>query len=994
LSLHTEELIPKSELERAFVQAQSWTQIHAWKRGTLHLSEQQTAVATGIYIAMARKQALAGHITAMESTLDSLDQYDQWLTTSDKRGAVKALCQSLDDWRNDCESTPASSRISVERRWIRSAVAMCTQIKDDPAMLESISIIKHFTKVDLIATRTLLKESRELRAEAERCKLEFKNLRGAQLKSSSQETNKSLTKPFTTLKKILKKAFKMSAQVQVLNILVDLCCCLIEEHQTAAAKNACAQILEYAQKLAHSENLMLSASYAYEDKAAPVLTDYRDKVKVLSQEIEKSTAAEVRIAALIERLLQAKDKLLAEELSVDLAEQKRKTQEFRRQSEKFNLSRIRARNECKVIPTNLEETNYEQSMIRAADLLIADSVATLGEELEAAGLMREACECYSMSILQRLRAQILDSLQIHDLVALATNAVISREYTSTSLTLRVYQKGLNYLSDTSALFRQLQFWSENLNHLFDQIDRDHEALDNESFASLKNLFYQNNSLSREHEAIKLQAHILELCDERTTQKFKPEIMEDLWKIAFTIPPHKTFESFIRPLAHTTERNLGSGAIGTYAHYQDIFAQLQTPYWENGKLLPLWKELVVIREQADGAESCSLIMPLSLLARQYLKEGDAKSMFENCERIRSINKSAFKNTESPPETLPQSVDALFETIKMYVQMYKIEQAIELSKEVCEILKANLQIEKFQNDLCYSLCKFLATMLHDGISKPAEKFWIILNSIDEKAFEQTLTKLQAAFKSETLIPLLDEIIRIREQDKGSNHISILVSLQCKAKLLEGNENSIECDDVYLRAIEVGMLNNSQDVILLQKNLLGYLLRTNNYSLAFEHALRMFKMANSLSNDHVIDLFLVIDSYSKRSMHYNAAELMIAILNAAAPIRFDLHMQKTFDRVFQLCLISNEAENAQKLLARAIALQPTLEEHDNFADETARRFTTSESSAKLHKVAYAIQKLHAEKIDCQELEAFQIRLHAIRDQISLPDQGEPPPLHSSPD
>jgi hypothetical protein len=328
------------------------------------------------------------------------------------------------------------------------------------------------------------------------------------------------------------------------------------------------------------------------------------------------------------------------------------------------------------------------------------------------------------------------------------------------------------------------------------------------------------------------------------------------------------------------------------------------------------------------------------------------------------------------------------------MYKIEQGIELSKDVCEILKANLQFEKFQNDLCFSLCKFLATTLHDGISKPAEEFWTILDSNDEKTFEQTLTKLQTYLKADTLILLLDEIIRRREQDKGSNHISILGLLQCKTKLLERKGNSIECDDVYLRAIEVGMINNSPDVIRLQKNLLGYLLRTDNYSLAFEHALRMFKMANSLSNDHVIDLFLVVDSYSKRSLHYNAAELLIAILNAAAPIRFDLHMKKTFDKIFQHCLMSNEAEQAQKLLVRAIELHSSLEEGDNFLDETAKRFAASSYSAKLHKVDYAIQKLHSERIECLELEAFRLRLHLIWDRISFPDQEEPPPLYSGAD
>lgn len=70
-----EELQPKTELERAFVQARTWEPMHSWRRGTTDLRSGRISSAVGIYLALVRSQALTGQISESEATLTSVDQY-------------------------------------------------------------------------------------------------------------------------------------------------------------------------------------------------------------------------------------------------------------------------------------------------------------------------------------------------------------------------------------------------------------------------------------------------------------------------------------------------------------------------------------------------------------------------------------------------------------------------------------------------------------------------------------------------------------------------------------------------------------------------------------------------------------------------------------------------------------------------------------------------------------------------------------------------------
>ncbi len=73
----SEDFIPRSDLERAFIQARYLDSMHLWRKGTTELMAGKVGQATGFYLAMARTQCLDGHDTHAEATLDAIWELPQ-----------------------------------------------------------------------------------------------------------------------------------------------------------------------------------------------------------------------------------------------------------------------------------------------------------------------------------------------------------------------------------------------------------------------------------------------------------------------------------------------------------------------------------------------------------------------------------------------------------------------------------------------------------------------------------------------------------------------------------------------------------------------------------------------------------------------------------------------------------------------------------------------------------------------------------------------------
>lgn len=122
-------LDPKTEVERAFVQAISWNQMHSWKRGTIELRAGRVGSAIGIYLALVRSQALTGQLSESYQTLDCLDGYGCSLSGTEKVSSVNILCHLLMELRS--EEAPGESRKKIIERLAQSTQNVIAQIKED-----------------------------------------------------------------------------------------------------------------------------------------------------------------------------------------------------------------------------------------------------------------------------------------------------------------------------------------------------------------------------------------------------------------------------------------------------------------------------------------------------------------------------------------------------------------------------------------------------------------------------------------------------------------------------------------------------------------------------------------------------------------------------------------------------------------------------------------------------------------------------------------------
>ena len=200
-----EQLLPKTELERAYAQARSWTAIHTWRRGTLDLRSGRMVAPLGIYLALVRAQALSGNLKELEQTLDCLYEYGDKLTAVDKQSVVRVLCNILSEVREDSELDSQVETL-VDKRLVQSAVAFTAQIKGDKgALLDAIYTIKQSAELDLITTRLQRRQISELKAAVEDSKAKLIHLGILADVGLTPDEKKKINKARYILKTVFKK---------------------------------------------------------------------------------------------------------------------------------------------------------------------------------------------------------------------------------------------------------------------------------------------------------------------------------------------------------------------------------------------------------------------------------------------------------------------------------------------------------------------------------------------------------------------------------------------------------------------------------------------------------------------------------------------------------------------------------------------------------------------------------------------------------------------
>jgi phage shock protein A len=1026
-----EQLLPRTELERAFAQARSWTAIHSWRRGTLDLRSGRMVPATGIYLALARTHALTGHTREFEETLDCVCKYGDDLTAIDKQSVVRVLCNILAEFRDESGLDSLSNRPAVEKILVQSAVAMTAQIKGNTtALLDAICVIRQSAELDLISARLDRQRASEFKEAVEDSKVKLTSLGRITDGELTASAKKKFNKARYILKSLFKKAAQQPGQMIVLEMLVEVNRLLLDQHQIAQAKFAFEEILEYAHEIEETlkespgskeyvpvvekdpqlreseleefkarekqiRQKLIDASVEKEQNIRSRIdsADYEVKAWQMRAEMAKYRPADDLVITALRRAQNYAEKLRAHE--IELFEQTQITKKLRQELIDFEKNLNMAAATAK--PKEATTSTYGGNSTRELDLQLANLLADLGDRFALNELREEACECYSRSIMARIRAKNLDNATRRNLVTISSNALISKIYNPALEQFRRVNKFLEYSDDLAfygnvrdlALYGNVRICSQSQSHLLEQLVDPDSKLDQASFSALKSLVDQNVQFSQTSFALELLPYILELLHSRVDPKFSAEILDELWKVAYDFPPTRIFSSYIQPLSIMTEQLLDSGTAKAFEHHTKIFAHLQKSVLEKEQKNLFWRVLIAIREEADGRNSPSLVPLLARLAQQYFELGDSRDCFDICERVRLMDKSDLKGINAGLVTVPQYVTAFFDLTRFYIELKQDYEANELALEIREIFVANEEFKEIRNELYFSLGNFLLTISQQTLSPPKVLFEL-LESMDDTELGNLMQKLENSWAARTALPLylLNEVIRLRELSKGIRHNSLIPLLYRKARLLEETSNSIACDDTYRRIIEIESVYQGDQVLQHQMNFLQYLMRTKAYTLAFEYLREILKVSSLLPDDiQMLDIFSMIDEFVHQNMFSHSSELLVALLSKSSPIKFDFRLNNTFDAVFTNCLMSNDAENAELLLANALALRVT---DEDFLVREAKRFVVSRRAVQFAiKLDTAIESLKRKRVPCLNLEKLRVQFVARCNRTDFKDTEDPPPL-----
>ncbi len=754
-----EQLLPRTELERAFAQARSWTAIHSWRRGTLDLRSGRMVPATGIYLALARTHALTGHTREFEETLDCVCKYGDDLSAIDKQSVVRVLCNILAEFRDD-ELDSLSNRPAVEKILVQSAVAMTAQIKGNTsALLDAICVIRHSAELDLISARLERQRFSEFKYAVVNSKAKLTRIGKLTDVELTPDAKKKFNQTRYILKILFKKAAQVPGQLTILEMLIEVASLLLDLDQIEQSKFACDKILEYADGIEetiksspgatghtpvvekdpalqeskleefkarekHIRQKLIDASVEKEHHLRSRIdsADYEVKAWQMRAEMAKYRPADDLVVTALKRAEHYAEKLRAHE--IELLEQtevtKRRRQELIDFEESLNAVTDKVKTEVST------KSSAGDTSTKDLDLKLANLLADLGDKFALNKLREIACECYSKSLTARIRAKNLDCPTRRNLVTISSNALISKVYAPALEQFRSVNKLLEYLGNDLALYGNVRICSHSQSHLLEQLVDPDSKLDQASFTAMKSLVDQNAKFSQITLAIELLPYILELLHSRVDKRFSAEILDELWRVAYDFPPARIFSSYIQPLSIMTEQLLGSETPKAFEHHTKIFEYLQKANVEKEQKILFWRVLIAVREEADGRNSPSLVPLLASLAQEYFDMGDSRDCFDLCERVRLMDKSDLKGINAGLVTIPHYVAALFNLTRFYLELKQEYEANELALEISEIFIANYAFTKLRDELYLALSTFLVKISQHRLS-PLKVLFELLDDI---------------------------------------------------------------------------------------------------------------------------------------------------------------------------------------------------------------------------------------------------------------------------
>jgi len=162
-----QELVPKSDIERAYAQACCWNPQRAWSRATRELYRDRTGIASAEYLAMAKTSVEKGDYETAVTTIAAVEQYSAWLTPAEKISLVRVLCDILALVLE--KSDPEAAEL--QKSAVQTAVHFIAGFsRERNAVLNSLTELRKTGAVDLISEQAVRTQTKRLRADFEQGK--------------------------------------------------------------------------------------------------------------------------------------------------------------------------------------------------------------------------------------------------------------------------------------------------------------------------------------------------------------------------------------------------------------------------------------------------------------------------------------------------------------------------------------------------------------------------------------------------------------------------------------------------------------------------------------------------------------------------------------------------------------------------------------------------------------------------------------------------------
>ncbi len=970
--------VPRGILERTFVQARYLNSMHQWRKGTTVLMAEDVGQATGFYLAMARTQCLDGQGAHAEATLDSVWDYHKRFSNADKLSVIRVVCNILQE-QNIYGSRSLIVDERVRSRFIRISVALAGQLNEDKvSQVEALALIKKSTNEDLIEATALKKQIAGLAKFIEEYKSKLLEENTFSQKGITEFKSHDLRKD--DLSAVIAQVDRIPPNINVLLILTKLAQNLLGENLLLEAVTVCAYIRQYSLRLPRTK-LSLNDNTS--------------------------------ISEIFEKSLSDPDGLNSFVLDTTLQERKLQNYLTARKNVAAATFEEHFLSWSKGLGANIfgftapESTSNQEHFDQSMDLVIAHTLNYLADQLIHRNELEEACACSQMAVLTRIQAQRIDQRDVEDLSVIAASMLITKQYVKALKWLSDIRSTLQFSNYNAIWCQRLNTYSTLLEHLFGQLADEDCNLSRKSSLTISYVMVLYSRIGTvPHFDVLLNA-VLDLIT-RADKSTLADVLKSFWKELNRLPIRKIVQDYVESLVSFTENSIDkTSANACYLEF------LENPYSSEFKIkffIPLLTRIIGERE-VDGEEDSLTELPLvAALTMLYLEDGETDKCKIPCEALRILGSNVV-SADANDMLKQQCIKAFFKFEKVFLTLAKRDphsfaffQSMEVGSIISEIVRVNASAPDSRQELCYTLCDFLASFISEDLSTP-KSLVDAVQYFDSEMLVKTVEKLESKYRQSALSQLVDEITFAKyiDGETSRDHCNSLVALLLlKMKYLQKCGKFKEVDEIYLRIISLEKLANnnfdsapkdesisskstsseglSEDVKTVdrvfnaQTEFLQSLMKRREFVLAFDLAFEMItKSTRIIDTMQASVLFETIESFVLHRRYSDSIELMLALISRVQTLKFDQKMLATFDVVFLSCLQQNMFEKAQLLLNKAKNLtraQSKVDQEQNFIHAAANRYTNAfpdREEFRFVKLSAALEELREKKVFCNDLELF---------------------------